>query len=671
MFNLILTLTLTLWVSTLSYADQTSTFIQGPALIESETTTATATGTTTLTVSSKTRQVFTGSTTQTMVMPDATTLQLGRAFKVTNNSTGNVTVNANGGGLLQIVYPNSSAEFVATSVGTSAGTWAYPKSMTSLFTAGSVIFSDGSSFAQDNSNLFFDDTNNRLGVGTTAPSGRFHVEAPNTSGTAFKVTAAGGMDPSNLLKFYFGSADGLDYVKVEQGGDQTSVKASGDIFFKTANITRLTIAQAGEATYAKPWTFSDSLNGDIATDSTTTGANQTLSTPAKTNVRVTNASLISIDGITAPAGVQKFTLHNVTGTSININDETGATAANRIRTGSGGAAAMADNSSLIFEYDTTSSRWRVVGGSGGGGAGTVTSVALSVPATSILSVTGSPITTSGTLALATTGTSGGIPYFSSTSQLTSSGLLTANAITLGGGAGSSPTSLGSLGTTTTVLHGNASGAPTFGAVSLTADVSGTLPIANGGTGQTTANAALNAFLPTQSGNADKVLKTDGTNTSWITNGAGISAFAKAATVGASGCTWSGTTATTWTDLPTNASCNTATVTSGVITATTPTTAKTPAFNVTTLAAGTYLVYMQGATGSTADCAYRLSDGTNISGTTSANNDRGGPIMWIITYGSEQASLDFRVQYYKFSGTGCLIFNDNVAQSFEMGMFRIY
>jgi hypothetical protein len=44
------------------------------------------------------------------------------------------------------------------------------------------------------------------------------------------------------------------------------------------------------------------------------------------------------------------------------------------------------------------------------------------------------------------------------------------------------------GTTTTVLHGNAAGAPTFGAVSLTADVSGTLPVANGGTGVTTAPA---------------------------------------------------------------------------------------------------------------------------------------------------------------------------------------
>lgn len=64
----------------------------------------------------------------------------------------------------------------------------------------------------------------------------------------------------------------------------------------------------------------------------------------------------------------------------------------------------------------------------------------------------------------TAGTSGGVPYFNSTTTMASSALLTANAIVLGGGAGAAPASLGSLGTTSTVLHGNAAGAPTFGAV---------------------------------------------------------------------------------------------------------------------------------------------------------------------------------------------------------------
>ena len=78
----------------------------------------------------------------------------------------------------------------------------------------------------------------------------------------------------------------------------------------------------------------------------------------------------------------------------------------------------------------------------------------------------------------TAGTSGGIPYFSATGTMASSGALTANRIVLGGGAGVAPTIVGSLGTTTTVLHGNAAGAPTFGAVSLTTDVSGNLPVTN-------------------------------------------------------------------------------------------------------------------------------------------------------------------------------------------------
>jgi hypothetical protein len=51
-------------------------------------------------------------------------------------------------------------------------------------------------------------------------------------------------------------------------------------------------------------------------------------------------------------------------------------------------------------------------------------------------------------------------------------------------------------------------------VRLANDVSGTLPIANGGTGATSANDALNALLPDQSSANGKVLTSDGTNTSW-------------------------------------------------------------------------------------------------------------------------------------------------------------
>jgi hypothetical protein len=67
-----------------------------------------------------------------------------------------------------------------------------------------------------------------------------------------------------------------------------------------------------------------------------------------------------------------------------------------------------------------------------------------------------------------------------TGTVTNAGDLTANALILGNG-GVDITALGSLGTTTTVLHGNAAGAPTWAAVDLTTTVTNVLPMANGGT----------------------------------------------------------------------------------------------------------------------------------------------------------------------------------------------
>ena len=47
--------------------------------------------------------------------------------------------------------------------------------------AGAIQFSNGSAFASDASNLFWDDTNNRLGVGTNAPNTALDISASLTS----------------------------------------------------------------------------------------------------------------------------------------------------------------------------------------------------------------------------------------------------------------------------------------------------------------------------------------------------------------------------------------------------------------------------------------------------------------------------------------------------------
>jgi hypothetical protein len=78
----------------------------------------------------------------------------------------------------------------------------------------------------------------------------------------------------------------------------------------------------------------------------------------------------------------------------------------------------------------------------------------------LISVAGSPITSSGTLALTVAGTSGGLVYFNSASTWASSSVLTQYGVIYGGGAGATPVST-AAGTTGQVLTATTSGAPTW------------------------------------------------------------------------------------------------------------------------------------------------------------------------------------------------------------------
>jgi hypothetical protein len=87
---------------------------------------ATAAGTTVLTGSSEYHTVFTGTTTQDAQLPDATTLVNGHRFKVTNTSTGIVTLRNNGGSIVYEVMPGgTSVDLYLTSNSTTNGTWGF------------------------------------------------------------------------------------------------------------------------------------------------------------------------------------------------------------------------------------------------------------------------------------------------------------------------------------------------------------------------------------------------------------------------------------------------------------------------------------------------------------------------------------------------------------------
>lgn len=156
------------------------------------TTTATAAGTTTLTAASTFIQQFTGSTTQTVVLPDATTLAAGQGFLITNRSTGVVTVNANGGGLIQTMAANSQLVVTAITIGTSAGTWDSAYSLASAGTGSvtSFVFTNSTGITGTVTTASTTPTLS-LSLARAGISGLTTADTPGFAGIAFNGSTSG------------------------------------------------------------------------------------------------------------------------------------------------------------------------------------------------------------------------------------------------------------------------------------------------------------------------------------------------------------------------------------------------------------------------------------------------------------------------------------------------
>jgi len=138
---------------------------------------------------------------------------------------------------------------------------------------------------------------------------------------------------------------------------------------------------------------------------------------------------------------------------------------------------------------------------------------------------------------------GTVTSVSGTSPVASSGGATP-AISLSAGYGDTQNPYASKTANFVLAAPNGSaGAPTFRAVvaadiptlnqnttGTASNVTGTVAIANGGTGQTTATAAFDALAPSQTSNSGKYLTTNGTTTSWATVSATGTVTSVAATV---------------------------------------------------------------------------------------------------------------------------------------------
>lgn len=138
-------------------------------LLQGYTTTATAAGTTTLTVASTYLQFFTGATTQTLVLPVASTLTLGHQYYIKNNSIGAVTVQSSGSNTVKVIAGGTRAivTCILTS-GTTSTSWSVM--YVGLFVADGKVLAVNNSLSlsgTDGTTMTFQGTDTYVGRTTT------------------------------------------------------------------------------------------------------------------------------------------------------------------------------------------------------------------------------------------------------------------------------------------------------------------------------------------------------------------------------------------------------------------------------------------------------------------------------------------------------------------------
>jgi hypothetical protein len=367
---------------------------------------------------------------------------------------------------------------------------------------GELLIGDGTSYQVQNltsgQNILI---TNGAGSITIALTGIVPIANGGTNGTATPTAGAVPYGTGTAYGFTAVGTSGQVLTSAGAGtptwatpttGTVTSVDVSGGTTGLTTSggpITSSgTITLAGTLIAANGGTgFATYTVGDILYASSTTALSKLADV-------ATGNSLISGGVGAAPVwGKIGLTTH-ITGTLPIANGGTNGTATPT-------AGAVPYGTGTAFGFTAAGTSGQVLTSAGAGiptwttpTTGTVTSVAQTFTG-GLISVAGSPVTSSGTLALTVAGTSGGVPYFSSASTWASSAALAANALVIGGGAGVAPattttgtgvvTALGvNTGTAGAfVVNGGALGTPSSGTVT---NLTGTASInINGTVGATT------------------------------------------------------------------------------------------------------------------------------------------------------------------------------------------
>ena len=465
------------------------------------TATTAAAGTTVLTADSNYYQNLVGTTTQTFQLPDATTLLVGTTFIFDNNSTGVLTIVDNASGSVDTL-PSGAAGFVyLANNSTVAGTWNRHSFLPVSYDFNTTTANFGNATITS-----------AVWNGTTIASGY--------GGTGLTTFTAA----NNALYSTSASALVAGTLPIQAGGTAATTFTANGVLYGSGT-SPLGVTAAG--------TTGQVLIGN-------TGAAPSWGTVSSSLVSSFQTSLSGLTPSTATTGA--VTLAGTLGTSsggTNLTSFTSggalyATSTSALTTGtlpatSGGTSFATYTTGDIIYASATNTLSKLPIGS----SGQILSVSAGVPSWTTLSsaavtsfqtsLSGLTPNTSTTGAITLAGTLGPTSGGTGLTTYTQGDLVYATATnTLG--------KLADVATGNALISGGVSADPSWGKIGLTTHVSGTLPVANGGTGQSTYTDGQ-LLIGNSTGNTlTKASLTAGTGIS-ITPGSGSISIASTVTSG--------------------------------------------------------------------------------------------------------------------------------------------
>lgn len=136
------------------------------------------------------------------------------------------------------------------------------------FKAGSVIFSNGTNLAEDNANLFWDDANNRLGIGTASPANPLDVESTSVQ---MKISYDNSGNKDVLFEVDSGgefeiAADGILSLRSESGLTTFRGESGNTMMNFDGDVTRAQTLWGIKGTYGRQIVLMDADRGGIDYD---------------------------------------------------------------------------------------------------------------------------------------------------------------------------------------------------------------------------------------------------------------------------------------------------------------------------------------------------------------------------------------------------------------------